>query len=248
MRILTATLFLLSSSVAIAANAPPAPKTALVRGTIQALDAKSMTIRTDAGTDFTATVTIGTRFATVEKRSLSQIKPTDFVGITSVPGKNGHLDAQEIHVIPLAGLGEGQYPWEHHPSGAKTSGMGSMTNGTVMAPNGNAMMAAKAPAPTGSMTSGTVMTGGGGQLNITYHGAAMVNGKCAGLAVPGKPGCTGTSVVDVAAGTPIVAIVPYRHDMVKPGVYVVAQVLTDAAGKSSVASATVEKGGVKPEF
>jgi hypothetical protein len=54
--------------------------------------------------------------------------------------------------------------------------------------------------------------------------------------------------VDVASGTPIVAIVPYRHDMVKQGVYVVAQVLTDAAGKSSVASATVEKGGVKPEF
>lgn len=247
MRILTATLLLLSSSVAIAADAPPAPKTTLVRGTIQALGAKSMTIKTDAGTNFTAAVTLGTHFATVEKRSLSQIKPTDFVGITSVPGKGGHLAAQEIHVIPLAGLGEGQYPWEHHPSGAKTSGMGSMTNGTVM-PNGNAMMAAKAPAPGGSMTSGTVMTGGGGQLTVTYHGAAMVNGKCAGLAVPGKPGCTGTSIVDVAPGTPIVAIVPYRHDMVKPGVYVVAQVLTDAAGKSTVASATVERGGVKPEF
>lgn len=245
MRILAVTLLALSSSVAIAADAPP--KTTLVRGTIQALDAKSMTIKTDAGTNFTAAVTIGTRFATVEKRSLSQIKQTDFVGITSVPGKDGHLDAQEIHIIPLAGLGEGQYPWEHHPSGAKSSGMGSMTNGTVM-PNGNAMMSAKAPAPGGSMTNGTVMAGGSGQLTVTYHGAAMVNGKCAGLATPGKPGCTGTSIVDVAADTPIVSIVPYRHDMVKPGVYVVAQVLTDAAGKATVASATVEKGGVKPEF
>ena len=248
MRILVATLFALSSpllpSVAIAADAPAAaPKTALVRGTIEALDAKSMTIKTDAGSDFTGTVTLATRFATVEKRSFSQLKPTDFVGITAVPGKDGHLSAQEIHVIPLAGLGEGQYPWPHHPSTATTSsGMGSMTNGTVTT-------AQKAPMMGGSMTNGTVTAGGGNwQLNVTYHGAGLVDGQCAGLAVPGKPGCTGTSVVDVTPQTPIVAIVPYRHDLVKPGVYVVAQVLTDAAGKATVASATVEKGGVKPEF
>ncbi|HEY7977144.1 MAG TPA: hypothetical protein VID67_03045 [Rhizomicrobium sp.] len=249
MRVLIATLLALSSSVAIAADAPPAPpKTTLVRGTIQSLDAKSMTIKTDAG-DFTAAVGLTTRFATVEKRSFSQIKPTDFVGVTSVPGKDGHLSAEEIHIIPLAGLGEGQYPWEHHPSGAKT-GMGSMTNGTVMAGSNNAMTAVpKKPMMGGSMTNGTVVTGAGNwQLNVTYHGAGMVDGKCAGLAIPGKPGCTGTSIVDVTPATPIVAIVPYRHDLVKPGVYVVAQVLTDVAGKASVASATVEKNGVKPEF
>jgi hypothetical protein len=31
-------------------------------------------------------------------------------------------------------------------------------------------------------------------------------------------------------------------------VYVVAQAVTDAAGKTTIASATVEKNGVKPEF
>jgi hypothetical protein len=244
MRFLAATLVALSSSVAIAADAPPAaPKTMLVRGTLQSLDAKSMTIKTDNG-EFTAAAPLSTRFATVEKRSFSQIKATDFVGITSVPGKNGHLSAEEIHVIPLAGLGEGQYPWPHHPSTAKaaTGGMGSMTNGTVTT-------AQKAPMMGGSMTNGTVAPGGGNwQLNITYHGAGMVDGKCAGLAVPGKPGCTGTSIVDVTPQTPIVAIVPYRRDLVKPGVYVVAQAVTDATGKTTIASATVEKGGVKPEF
>lgn len=244
MRILAAMIVALSSSVAMAADAPPpAPKTTLVRGTIQSLDAKSMTIKTDSGTDFTGTVTLATRFATVEKRSFSQLKPTDFVGITAVPGKDGHLSAQEIHIIPLVGIGEGQYPWPHHPSTAvASSGMGSMTNGTVTT-------AQKAPMMSGSMTNGTVTAGGGNwQLDVTYHGAEMVDGKCTGHAVPGKPGCTGTSVVDVTPQTPIVAIVPYRHDLVKPGVYVVAQVLTDAAGKATVASATVEKGGVKPEF
>jgi hypothetical protein len=249
MRILAATLLAFSSSIAIAADAPQAPpKTTLVRGTIQSIDAKSMTIKTNAG-DVTVAVGLTTRFATVEKRSFSQIKPTDFVGVTSVPGKDGHLSAEEIHIIPLAGLGEGQYPWEHRPSGAKAASMGSMTNGTVMAGNGKAMAAPQKPMMGGSMTNGTVTAGAGNwQLTVTYHGAGMVNGKCEGLAMPGKPGCTGTSIVDVTPATPIVAIVPYRHDLVKPGVYVVAQVLTDAAGKASAASATVEKNGVKPEF
>lgn len=240
MRLLAVSLLALSAT---AAGAAEMPKTTLVRGTIQSLDAKSMTIKTANG-DVTAAAPLSTRFATVEKRSFSQIKPTDFVGVTSVPGANGHLRAEEIHIIPIAGLGEGQYPWPHLPSAAKApaGGMGSMTNGTVTT-------AQKAPMMGGSMTNGTVAPGAGNwQLNVTYHGAQMVGGKCEGLAVPGKPGCTGTSIVDVTPQTPIVAIVPYRRDLVKPGVYVVAQAVTDAAGKTTIASATVEKNGVKPEF
>lgn len=240
MRFLALSLLALSAT---AAGAAEMPKTTLVRGTIQSLDAKSMTIKTASG-DVTAAAPLSTRFATVEKRSFSQIKPTDFVGVTSVPGANGHLRAEEIHIIPIAGLGEGQYPWPHLPSAAKApaGGMGSMTNGTVTT-------AQKAPMMGGSMTNGTVAPGAGNwQLNVSYHGAQVVGGKCEGLAVPGKPGCTGTSIVDVTPQTPIVAIVPYRRDLVKPGVYVVAQAVTDAAGKTTIASATVEKNGVKPEF
>jgi hypothetical protein len=249
MRLLAVSLLVLSSVAAMAADMP---KTILVRGTIQSLDAKSMTIKTDNG-EFTAAAPLSTRFATVEKRSFSQIKPTDFIGVTSVPGANGHLRAEEIHIIPLKGLGEGQYPWPHHPSTAKTamSAMGSMTNGTVTgaANAATSMMAPQKTAAAGSMTNGTVAPGAGNwQLTVTYHGAQMVNGKCEGLAVPGKPGCTGSSIVDVTPQTPIVALVPWRRDLVKPGAYVVAQILTDAAGKSTVASATVEKGGVRPEF
>jgi hypothetical protein len=249
MRLLAVSLLALCATAAVAADMP---KTTLVRGTIQALDSKSMTIKTESG-EFTAAAPLSTRFATVEKRSFSQIKPTDFIGVTSVPGANGHLRAEEIHIIPLKGLGEGQYPWPHHPSTAKTAmrAVGSMTNGTVTAAANAAagMMAPQKPAAAGSMTNGTVAPGAGNwQLTVTYHGAQMVDGKCEGLAVPGKPGCTGSSIVDVTPQTPIVALVPWRRDLVKPGAYVVAQVLTDAAGKSTIASATVEKGGVRPEF
>jgi len=196
---------------------------------------------------FTAPVSLSTRFATVEKRSFSQIEPTDFIGVTSVPGANGHLKAEEIHIIPLHGIGEGQYPWEHHPSMIASATGGammadSMTNGTVTAAK------SQQPMMGGSMTNGTVTTGAAWQITVTFHGSQVINGKCAGLANPSKPVCTGTSVVDVSPDTPIVALEPYRHDLVKPGVAVVAQVVTDAAGHQTVASATVEKNGVKPEF
>ena len=242
MRPVVVTMIALSASAAFAADAPP--KTTLVRGTIEKFDPKStIVIKTDSGSEVTAQVTLGSRVATVEKRSFSQLKPQEFIGVTAVPGKDGHLRAEEIHVIPLAGLGEGQYPWAHHPSTAMASGgMGSMTNGTVSAPQQAPMMA-------GSMTNGTVAPGAGNwQLNVTYHGAAMVDGKCEGLAVPGKPGCTGSAIVDVTPNTPIVAIVPWRKDMVKTGVYGVAALVTDPSGKTVLSSITIEKNGVKPEF
>ncbi|MGN6516004.1 MAG: hypothetical protein ACTHLR_09215 [Rhizomicrobium sp.] len=245
MRLVVVTMLALSASAAFGADAPP--KTTLVRGTIEKFDPKSsITIKTESGSEVTAQVTLASRVATVEKRSFSQIKPKDFIGVTASPGNNGHLHAEEIHIIPLAGLGEGQYPWAHHPSGAAAGSMGSMgsmTNGTV-AP------ASKSPTLMGgSMTNGTVTTGGGAwQLNVTYRGAAMVDGKCEGLAVPGKPGCTGSAVVDVSPETPIVAIVPWRKDMVKTGIYGVAALTTDPSGKTVLSSITIEKNGVKPEF
>jgi hypothetical protein len=120
--------------------------------------------------------------------------------------------------------------------------MGSMTNGSVAAPSAAPMMG-------GSMTNGTVTASGGvHELNVTFHGAGMVDGKCTGHAVPGQPGCTGTSIIDVPPATPIAAIVGGKPEDVKPGLAVVAAVLTDPAGHAYLGSATVEKNGVKPQF
>jgi hypothetical protein len=232
----------LSSSVAIAAD-EPAMKPSLVRGTVSSFDGKTLAVKTDANTVVQIPVSAMTHYATVVKMSFSQLKPTDFIGVTAVPGKDGHLRAEEVHTIPLKGLGEGQYPWDHHPSAAAPSAMmGSMTNGAVTA-------AHTAPMMGGSMTNGTVTsTAGTMQLNVTYHGAGMVDGKCAGLAVPGKPGCTGTSIIDVPPATPIIAIIPGLRTDLKPGLAVAAGIVTDPAGHQFLTSATVEKNGVKPEF
>lgn len=244
MRKLVATLALgLLSSAAFADTAAPPPppmKVGLVRGTVESVDAQTLRIKTDAGAEIVAAITPKTSFNIVEPRTFAQLKPTDFVGITAVPGRNGHLKAEEVHVIPVVGIGEGQYPWDHHPSTSHAVSAGSMTNGSVT------HMAAHTE---DSMTNGTVSgAAGGSELTVTYKGAGLVDGKCEGRADPTKTGCTGTATVDVGPTTPIVAIVKGTSADAKPGAAVVAFVAADEAGHTFLGSATFEKNGVKPEF
>lgn len=229
----------LTSSAVIAADAL-AMKPSLIRGTVDSFNGKTLAIKTDTGAVVSLPVSPSTHFAVVLKRSFDQLKPDDYLGVTAVPGTNGHLRAEEIHTIPLRGMGEGQYPWAHHPDNVATATPatpGSMTNGTLMRIH-----------PADSATNGTVSAAGASQLTLSYHGAAMVDGKCEGVAVPGHSECQGTAIVDVTPDTIIEAIVPSFHPDVKPGLAVVAAVATDAAGHQSLTSATLENNGVKPEF
>ncbi len=220
--------------------APAAPPTiTLVRGSISEFDGKMLTVKTDAGST-SAAFPAQTRVSAVEKRTFDQLKPTDFVGITSSPGKNGHLAAEEIHIIPLAGLGEGTYPWDHHPAGHSAKRAGSMTNGTIAPQKKTA----------GSMTNGTLAKGDSAwQLKVSYRGSELVDGKCVGHA-PTTPtgGCTGMSIVDVSPTTAIAAIVPAKPEDLKAGSQVVGSLATMADGKSFWVYVTTEKDGVKPEF
>ncbi len=223
---------------AFAADAP-APAPMLVRGTIASFDGKSVTITKADGTSVTGAVAPTTFFAAVEPRRFDQIKATDFVGITAVPGPGDTLKAEEIHILPVH-VGEGSYPWDHHPDGgAKTAG--SMTNGTVAVVH-------NAPTTAGSMTNGTVTLSDAWSLKVTYHGSEVVDGKCVGHAPPpGAPApCTGVAAVSVTPSTPIVAIVPAKPTDAKAGLAVFAFVATGADGKAVVGSMTLEKNGVKP--
>ncbi|MEI9889023.1 MAG: hypothetical protein WDN08_21475 [Rhizomicrobium sp.] len=225
-----------SAAPALAADAPPL----LVRGTIASIDAKSVTITRADGTTVTGAILPTTFFAAVEPRRFDQIKSTDFVGITSVPGPNDTLKAEEIHILPIH-VGEGSYPWDHHPDGTKTAG--SMTNGTVA-------VVRSAPTVAGSMTNGTVSASDGWSLKVTYHGSQVVNGKCVGRApLPGGAApCTGVAAVVVTPSTPIVAIVPAKNTDAKAGLAVFAVVATGPGGKPVVGSMTMEKNGIKPQM
>jgi hypothetical protein len=235
----------LSTGAVADSSSPPPPMTAkpqtgLVRGTIMSFDGKQLSIRTASGETINATVSPSSRFLAVESRTFAQLKPTDFIGVTAVDGSNGHLRAEEIHIIPLTGVGEGHYPWDHHPDNASTGSVraGSMTNGTVETAG-----ATKA----GSMTNGMVSTAGANELTMTFRGSQMVDGKCVGHAAP-PGGCKGTAIVDVTPATYIAALVPAKPEDVKPGLQAVAGVATTPDGKSLLGSVTVEKNGVKPEF
>ena len=210
----------LVAAPAFAADAapPPAPPM-LVRGTIASIDAKTVTVTKADGTTITGALSPMTFYAAVEPRRFDQIKSTDFVGITSVPGPNDTLKAEEIHILPIH-VGEGSYPWDHHPDGAKKAG--SMTNGTVTGAEGMSM-------------------------KVTYHGSAMVNGKCVGLAsMGGATPCTGVASVAVTPSTAIVAIVPAKPTDAKAGLAVFANMSNGPDGKPVVASMVLEKNGIKP--
>jgi hypothetical protein len=231
--------FTLMSASALGADAPPP---VVMRGRIGSIDAKSISIVKADGTTVTASLAPNASFSTVEPRGFEQIKATDFVGITTVPGPNDTLKAEEIHIIPLKGLNEGSYPWDHHPDGIKPAPASSITNGTVAVVHDE-------PPATYTMTNASVTASSGMQLTVTYQGSAMVGGKCAGRAAKGggKP-CTGVATVEVSPSTPIVAIVPAKPTDAKIGLTIFATAAKGPEGKLVAFSLVVEKNGVKPLF
>ncbi len=275
-RILSTAIALAFVTTAFAATTAPTtkpPTIALVRGTIASFDGKVLKIKPTTGADVSGVLPPQPRISAVETRTLAQLKPTDFVGVTAVDGPNGTLIAEEIHVIPVAGLGEGHYDWDHHPDGMGMGGAmraGSMTNGTIMGPqssggsmgamhgnmsgggmmsgssmSGSSMMGSK---HAGSMTNGTVVTSGGkSELKLIYRGAEMVGGKCVGHA-PATGGCTGTATIEITPKTFIQAIVPAKVEDIKAGLASVSTSATNADGSVVFVSVVVEKNGVKPEF
>jgi hypothetical protein len=241
MRALSLTLgsgLMLVSAWALAADPPPP---SVIRGKIARLDAKSISIRQADGTVVTASLAPGTAFSTVEPRRFEQIGDTDFVGVTTVPGPNDTLTAQEIHILPWRGLDEGSFPWNHGPAGDTPAPRGT-TNGTVAAVHDDG-------SETFTMTNASVTASSGGTLTVSYQGAAMVGGKCVGRAAKAaaKP-CHGTATVVVAPSTPIAAVVPARPTDAKPGGVVFAILTKKPNGQWAALSLIFETKGVKPLF
>jgi hypothetical protein len=138
------------------AQAPQTPPTRL-RGSIAAIDDKSVTVATREGA--TAKVNLADNWGVllVVPITMADIKENSFVGVASMKGADGTLNALEVLVFPenMRGVGEGHYPWDLQPDSM-------MTNATV---------AKVASAPTGQT------------LSLTYKG----DGKQAITVKPGTP-------------------------------------------------------------
>jgi hypothetical protein len=97
-----------------------------VRGTIENVDADTLTVKSRSGEDVRLKMTGDIRVVGIVKIALSDIKVGSFIGTTTVPGPDGAHNAVEVHLFPedMRGTGEGSRPYDLKPDS-------SMTNATV---------------------------------------------------------------------------------------------------------------------
>lgn len=193
-----------------------APALTHIRGTVTAVSASSLTIKTPTG-NMTVMLPAKPGVVAVVPATRAAIKPGTFIGTANVPGSKTDR-ALEVVVFPnsMRGTGEGNYSWDLSP---KSGGSSMMTNGTV---------ASEGAASHSMMTNGTVSSAkGSGQLmlDVTYKGGVQH------IVVPAN-----VPIVQIVPGTPAL-LVPMAH------VFVVAK---GAAPHMTAARIIVGKDGAVP--
>ena len=96
-----------------------------VRGTLEAIDGNTLTIKSRSGEMLKVTTTDKPMYVAIVKASMNDIKPGSFVGTTAVPGATDAdpLKAVEVHIFleKMRGTGEGHRPWDLQPKSTMTN-------------------------------------------------------------------------------------------------------------------------------
>jgi hypothetical protein len=97
-----------------------------IRGTIDGLSGRDLSITTREGQKVTVRLAENAGVSALRRLELSSITPGSFIGTAAEPGPDGVWRALEVLVFPeaLRGTGEGHYAWDLTPSS-------TMTNATV---------------------------------------------------------------------------------------------------------------------
>ena len=113
---------LLATSASFAQQPPPVR----VRGTIEAVDAGVLTVKSRDGSNLTIKLADNARVSIAVKVPLSEVKVDSYVAVTAMPQADGSQRAIEVMIFPEAqrGTGEGHGPWDSRPQS-------TMTNATV---------------------------------------------------------------------------------------------------------------------
>ena len=121
-----AAIFIALLALPALAQSPPATTPMRVAGTIDKLDGNNLTVKMQEGPAVTVVLADNAAVFGVEKRTVADIKPGDFLASGGVKGTDGKIYAVEVRIFPetLRGTGEGQRPWDVKPDGV-------MTNATV---------------------------------------------------------------------------------------------------------------------
>jgi hypothetical protein len=109
------------------------PPTVRIRGTIESIDGKTMSIKTREGTDVKVNMTDDISVIGIAKTSLSEIKPGSYIGVSALPQPDGSQKAFAIHIFPEAmrGAAEGHRPWDQRPNSTMTNATVAQTVTTV---------------------------------------------------------------------------------------------------------------------
>src|SRR5579863_3552314 len=115
------------------AQTPPATPPVRVRGTIEKVDADNLAIKARDGSEIKVAVTPTTRYQSLVKKSLADVKVGDFLASTGIKGTDG-IHAIEVRILPKATPDGGrQLAWDL----GSDSVMTNATVGTVIeAPQG----------------------------------------------------------------------------------------------------------------
>jgi hypothetical protein len=102
------------------------PPTVRIRGTIEAVDGATLSIKSRDGSDVKVNITDNIAVTGVAKASLSDIKEGSYIGVSAMPEPDGTQKAIAVHIFPEAqrGAAEGFRPWDLRPNS-------TMTNATV---------------------------------------------------------------------------------------------------------------------
>jgi hypothetical protein len=96
------------------AYAQPAAAPARIRGTVENIQGHTLTVKSRDGEPVTVTLAPNFTVRAVIAEKLSDIKPGERVGITSVKAPDGGRQAVEVHIFPadLANVRMGEFPWD----------------------------------------------------------------------------------------------------------------------------------------
>jgi len=121
-----AALFITFLAMPALAQAPAEGARQRVVGTVDKLDGNNLMVKSNDGQPVTVVLDDNAAVFGVEKRTIADIKPGDYLASGGVKGTDGKIHAVEVRIFPetLRGTGEGQRPWDAKPEGV-------MTNATV---------------------------------------------------------------------------------------------------------------------
>jgi hypothetical protein len=104
----------------------PAMTRVRVAGTVDKLDGSNLTVAIKDGQRATVTMNADAAIFGMEKRTVADIKPGDYLASGGFKDSDGKIHAVDVRIFPeaLRGVGEGQRPWDVKPDGV-------MTNATV---------------------------------------------------------------------------------------------------------------------